>query len=133
MPFKIDVNEVNEILDEVKRLYYVTNTYLNNVVGTYIEENKIKVLDDSIMIDDELIGEIQVIHLQTAISQYITKNNKNVNELKVIVHKGTEYVIDYASNNLKPKEFNSSKKYLTDLFEEKISEEVIIYFCAFSS
>ena len=133
MGFIIEDSEVNEIINEVKRIYYVSNTYLNNIVGTYIEENKIKVLDDSIMYDDEIIGELQIIHLQTAISSYISKNNKNVNELQKIVNKGTEYVMDYISSKVKPEKYDLAKKYLYNELEEKLSEEFIIYFCAFSN
>ena len=132
MNFKIDVYEVNEILDILKKLYYMSNTYLNNIVGTYVEQNKLKVLDKKIIINDEITGEIQAVHLQTAISIYLAGNDKNIKELQLIVNKGTNYVMNYISINIKPENYNISKKYLEDIFEENLCEEVIVYFCAFS-
>ncbi len=132
MAFRIDEHEVNEIVDEIKRLYMMSNTYLNNLIGSYIDENKIKILDESIISDDEIIGEIQIVHIQTAITTYLNRNNKHLNELREIISRGTKYVIDYTNYNLKPNTFNSSKKYLTNLFEEtRITDEAAIYFCSF--
>jgi len=131
MNFKIDVNEVDEILAILRKLYYVSNIYLNNIVGTCIEENKLKVLDEKIIFDDEIIGEIQVVHLQTAMTIYSSYKNKDLNELQSILNKGTTNVMKYTSSNVKPEKYDLAKKYLQDQFEENLSEEFIVYFSAF--
>ena len=55
MTFILDVNDV-----EVPKIFYPSNTYMNNIIGKYIDENKIKLIDETIMDNDEIIGEIQL-------------------------------------------------------------------------
>lgn len=132
MAFKISETEVYDIMDEVKRLYYLSNTYMNNLIGKFIEENKIKILDLTISDGDEIKGEIEIVHIQVGITTYLNRSNKNINELREIINRATKYVIDYTNHNFKPNTFNSSKKFLSEFFEEtNITDEAIIYFCAF--
>ena len=132
MSLKLDSNTIDEILRNVEKLYNMSNTYMNNITGTHIEKNKLKILDSSIADDcNEIFGEIQTVHLQMAISFFLESKNTYINELKQIISEGTKYVIMYQTNNVKPKNYTQSQKFLKNYFEEPISEDVIVYFSAF--
>ncbi len=131
MTHKIDLSTVNEILNLTEKLYKMSQTYLTNIVGTYIENNKLKVLDPNIINKFEIKGGIQIIHLQLAIEFYCEKNNKYNNELKQIMSEGTINVVLYNKSDKLPKTYNHAVNFLLHFFEEKVDQQLIIYFSSF--
>jgi hypothetical protein len=142
----ISNSEVEEILNNVKTLYNMSQIYLNNIIGEYIENNKIKILDNSILEEDEIsiIGELQIIHLQNGITKLIDRvvmdpnkvlngeSKKLTEKYFSIINKATSLVFKYSSNNELPSEFKKSEKFLKSYYDDlKISKEFIVYFCAF--
>jgi hypothetical protein len=142
----ISNSEVEEILNNVKTLYNMSQIYLNNIIGEYIENNKIKILDNSILEEDEIsiIGELQIIHLQNGITKLIDRvvmdpnkvlngeSKKLTEKYFSIINKATSLVFKYSSIDELPSEFKKSEKFLKSYYDDlKISKEFYCLFLCF--
>lgn len=127
-------NFLEDLLESIFKIYMCSNISFKNTLDDFNENNKIEIYYDkfsnneSIPIDINI--KLQIIHIQTA---FILTNMER--EIKNrLINVGTNFVVNYSSNNIKPSLFLDSKEYLEDYFSEKdiiIENDAIVYFCTF--
>lgn len=118
-------------------IYHDTNNYTKNFMDELLENNKIKILDDSLLdkeyedtFDILYISELNVKHIMTVIRIMYSEKGVNLATL------AENNVTNFYSTNKKPEHYENAKK----LFEEfknqymnigKIDEIAIIYLAGF--